>query len=125
MRRLIPVAAILALAVVSCDYLPAIDYSSFADIPTQGMPADWQYDFSVTSKDSADVLSGIHDVVLVVRYTDDCHSTSITLNIEEISFNHHDPDSVSIEIPFFSEKGKPLGSGVYGIYEVADTLHKI
>lgn len=124
MRLLPTFAFILALATTACEYIPATDYSSFADMPETGMPAKWEFEFPVTEKDSANVLTGRHDAVLVVRYTDRCPSRSIILNIEEISFSHTHPDSTTIEIPLFSNDGKPYGTGVYGVYEVSDTLHK-
>lgn len=123
MRRIIPLFALCLVIPSACDYIPETDYSSFADIPESGMPQNWEYDFPATEKDSSSVITGRHDVVIVVRYTDECPSSSILLNIEELSLAHEVPDSTTVRVQLFSDKGKPLGNGVYGIFETTDTIH--
>lgn len=121
-----PVAVAMAVfpVLMSCNRLPVVDYSDFVDIPPSGIPQNWEYDFNVTASDSADIISGRHDAVLVVRYTGKCPSRSIILNLEELSLSHQRPDTTVLELQLFDKEGLPLGKGAYGIYEIADTLHK-
>lgn len=114
----------LSSAFMSCDRLPVVDYSDFIDFPPSGIPQNWEYDFNVTAKDSAEIISGRHDAVFVVRYTAKCPSRSIILNLEEVSLAHEQPDTTKLELQLFDKDGMPLGKGSYGVYEIADTLHK-
>lgn len=109
---------------VACAEISDTDYSSFADIPAEGMPQGWEFVFNPTQSDSAAILSGHHDVVVVARYTNECHSRSISLDIEEISFSNPTPATTRVEIDLFGDDGRPLGTGVYGVYEIADTIHR-
>lgn len=118
--------AIFAVAIIlsACDRLPEVNYSGFADIPSEGMPEGWSYQFCPTEKDSLPLIQENHNAVIVVRYSAQCPSKSIFLNLEENSFSHSSPDSLSVEIPLFSKNGKPLGKGVYGVFEISDTIHR-
>lgn len=131
MKALQYAAIVLAVAACSCDripaaseWLPQAEYSKFADIPESGIPRNWEYVFCATESDSAALLKGSHNAVVVVRYTYSCPSQSIVLNLEEMSFSHTKPDSLTVRIPLFSKSGKPLGKGTYGIFEISDTIHK-
>lgn len=128
--RVTPVAVALALlpallpTLLSCSRLPVADFSEFVDFPPSGIPQNREYDFFVTAADSADVVSGRHNALLVVRYSAKCPSRSIILNIEELSLSHCRPDTTKLELQLFDNDGLPLGKGAYGIYEITDTLHK-
>jgi len=115
---------LLAVFATACHNISRIDYSSFVEFPEEGMPQSWEFDFNPTASDSAMVISGHHDIVVVTRYTKACTSRSIILNIEEISFSRAKPDTFSLEIKLFSNEGVPLGKGIYGVYEIADTIRR-
>lgn len=120
LRGLLMVAvAILA----SCDHLPSASYSGFVGIDDGGIPRDWVFAFD-TAQDSTRSVAGVHDVIIAVRYSPECRAESITLDIGEMSPGMTEPDSMKVTIPLFSESGRPLGKGVYGIYEVTDTIHR-
>ena len=116
--------AIFGLAFCACNQIPQTDYSSFIDIPAEGMPENWEFDFTPTAEDSAAVMSRPQNAVLIIRYTGACPSREILLNLEEVSLAGEIPDSTSLRIPLFTENGTPLGNGVYGVYEIADTIHR-
>lgn len=114
----------VSLALCSCKRWTGVEYSEFVDIPSSGIPQICVYDFSPEFEDSVcrEVLPNF--LVLSVRYTVNCPSRSIILDIEEMSLTHTIPDSTTVELPLFDEEGKPLGKGNYGIYEVNDTIRK-
>lgn len=120
---LYPVLMFLSLP-SGCENLDKIDYSDFADIPQSGIPQYWKYDFVTTEKDSAQTISGVHDAVIAVRYTNECKSRSVFLDIEEYENGNDTSDTLRIEIPLFDDAGKALGKGIYGIYEVSDTIRR-
>lgn len=122
MRRAVLICGIVAAT--SCVEIPEAHFSRFADIPEEGVPQGWEFVFNPTESDSAGVISGPHDIVVATRYTKECPSRSIILRIEEFSLAHTTPDTATVEIPLFDDEGNPLGRGIYGIYEISDTIRK-
>lgn len=117
----IPLTAIIMAA---CSFLPSVFFSRFVSIGPDGMPTDWQYVFSPTDSLDSAALSSNVDVILALRYSPDCKVRHITLSVEEISLESEQPDTVEVSFDLFSSKGRPLGRGVYGIYEITDTIRR-
>lgn len=124
MKKYFSIVFLLSLASLSCDRLPSVRYSDFAVFPESGIPQNWQFDFNTAANDSSSFSPGKYNAVIVVRYTPECPSQSLILNLEEISLSHEAPDSTTFEIRLFDKEGKPLGKGAYGLYEISDTLHR-
>lgn len=124
MRRRFRFLAALLLLMPGCSYINTADYSGFISIGPEGMPQGWEFEFSPTAADSTLSLTPLYDVVVAVRYTNNCPSQSVILNIEEYSLIRETPDSLTIELPLFSSDGIPLGKSRYGINEVTDTIHR-
>lgn len=116
--------AAMIIMLPGCSQIKTADYSGFTNIGNEGMPTDWVYEFSPFSPDSTLNLSGVYDVVITVRYTNNCPSQSVIFNIEQFSLIQDQPDSVRIEIPLFDDEGTPLGKSRYGINEMTDTIRR-
>lgn len=122
-NALIFLASILCM-MPGCSQLTVADYSGFTNIDTDGMPTGWEYEFSPFSSDSVSPLTGSYDVIIAVRYTNNCPSQSVIFNIEQFSLSHIQPDSLTIEIPLFDKDGIALGKSRYGINEITDTIRR-
>ena len=118
------IVAACILMMPGCSQINVADYSGFTNIPPDGMPTNWEYEFSPQTFDSTISLPGSYDVVIAVRYTNRCPSRSVIFNIEELSLIHEIPDSATVEIPLFDEEGNPLGQSRYGVNETVYTLRK-
>lgn len=120
--------AVVATGILSmmpgCGPISVADYSGFVNIPSEGMPTGWEYEFSPEASDSGIKLTGNYDVIIAVRYTNQCPSKSVILNIEELSLAHEKPDSATVEIQLFDNDGLPLGKSRYGVNETFYTLRK-
>lgn len=108
----------------SCLENSGVEFSSFVDIPESGIPSGWEYEFSPVPTDSCNVDSIPYDVMIVVRYSASAKPREITFNLEEISFGMECPDSTKLTIPLFDKEDRPIGNGIYSIYETTDTLHR-
>lgn len=104
--------------------LPEVDYSRFYMIPEEGIPQNWVYEFNPTQSDSLSVISKAHNIVIVVRYTYECASEEVVLNLEEMSLDNQKPDSTELRLRLFDKKGNPAGRRGYGIFEVSDTIRR-
>lgn len=104
--------------------IPKVAYSGFVDMPAEGIPTNWVYEFNATESDSLDVISGTHNVVIIVRYTYDCPSKDLVLYLEETSLAQEKPDSATLKLNLFNGEGRRVGKGGYGIFEIADTIRR-
>lgn len=116
--------AAMIIGLSGCSQIKTADYSGFTNIGIEGMPTDWVYEFSPFSPDSTLNLPGVYDVVIAVRYTNNCPSQSVIFNIEQFSLAHEHPDSSRVEIPLFDKEGTALGKNRYGINEITDTIRR-
>lgn len=114
----------ITIACGSCTKDSSAAYSQFVHIAETGIPEGWEYEFNPLPTDSTLLPDTSFDEIIVVRYTNSFSSKSVILNIEEVSLEHERPDSLEIKLSLFSNKGRPLGKGNYGIYEVSDTIRK-
>lgn len=124
MKPFITLFAVLLVLMQGCSPFNVADYSDFTPIGPDGIPTDWEYEFSPSQTDSLLDLSGKYDVIIALRYTNLCPSKSVVLNIEEFSLMHEHPDTLKTEITLFDELGNPLGQVHYGIFEITDTLKR-
>lgn len=115
---------LFSLALMGCQRISPVRYAEFGNLPFEGLTPSQALEFKPFSTDSAEMLTERFDVVLVVRYTSRCPSRSIILDVEEISLEREIPDTTRVTVPLFDDRGKPLGRGNYGVFEVADTLKK-
>lgn len=106
----------------SCMENGGVEYSSFVDIGNDGIPPGWEYEFTPIPADSSSIGKIQYDVILVVRYSTECSSKDMLLDIEEFSLEQAQPDSISVKIPLFNSANEPLGKGIYSIYETSDTI---
>ncbi len=116
--------AAMIIVLPGCSQIKTADYSGFTNIGNEGMPTNWVYELSPFSPDSTLTLPGVYDVVIAVRYTNNCPSQSVIFNIEQFSLAHEQPDSARIEIPLFDKEGVALGKTRYGINEMTDTIRR-
>lgn len=100
------------------------DYSYFMNIHPDGITSGWENELIPESVDSILDLSKLYDVVIELRYTNECPSKSVIFNIEEFSLSHERPDSTEMEFKLFDDEGQPTGRSRYGIFEITDTLRK-
>ena len=122
-KAFLPLALIWAGYVPSCERPEMPVFSEFVSIPEQGIDPYAVIGFSPEESDTALILTGKHDLVMVVRYTMQCPSESLELSLEEFSFSQEKPDSSRLELKLFNSKGRPLGKGGYGVFEIRDTIH--
>ncbi len=118
-----PIAWILlSLLLAACGHLTPVVYSEFATIGEEGLITNWGYTFSPVPFDSTEIDSGRFDLLLIVRYSNRCVSKSVILDVESLSINRPEPDSLRVDIPLFDNEGNPFGKGNFGIYETVDTI---
>ena len=106
----------------SCLQNAGVEYSRFTEIGEDGIPEDWEYEFSPVPSDSSSIDKTLYDLILVVRYSSLTESKDAMFDIEEFSLQQEIPDTTSVKVSLFNEENKPLGKGNYAIYEIADTL---
>lgn len=106
----------------SCLQNRGIEYSSFVDIGSGGIPSGWEFEFNPVPADSASIGHTLFDIILVVRYSAACRPRDLPLNLEFISLAGETPDSLALRIPLFNDDNEPLGKGIYSIYETSDTI---
>lgn len=124
MKRYISILFGMLLIMPGCSHINVADYSGFANIPPEGMARDWAFEFSPFVDDSTLSTSVPYDVVIAVRYTNNCPSGSVVFNIEEFSLHHEHPDSSTVRLQLFDDDGFPVGRIRYGINEVSDTIRR-
>lgn len=110
------------IILTSCGKTTPVVYSEFVDIGDNGIPANWEYTFSPAPFDSTERISGLFDVIMVVRYSNRCASKSVIFDVESLSLEHTTPDSTRLSIPLIGPDGDPIGKGNLGVFEVTDTL---
>lgn len=115
---------LFSFLVIACSQFSPVKYSHFENIGYDGLPEHMALDFSPIPNDSDNLSSEKFDAVLILRYTNKCPSRNVILNIEEFSLAHSIPDSMQTSVALFDPDGNPLGRGNYGVFEIADTLHK-
>lgn len=106
----------------ACGKATPVVYSEFVDIDKDGIPPNWEYTFSPVPFDSTEMVNGLFDVIVLVRYSNRCASKNVILDVESLSLEHMQPDSVRLSIPLLDSTDKPLGEGNLGVFETADTL---
>lgn len=62
------------------------------------------------------------DILLVVRYNLGCSAREALLDVEYASPQFDTIQSQSARLTLFNADGRPAGNGVYGLYELTDTL---
>ena len=118
------ISAGMIVMMPGCSYINMADYSGFTNIPPEGMPTGWEYEFSPEASDSTISLKGRYDLAIAVRYTNHCPSASVIFNIEELSLVHEKPDSTVVEIPLFDIEGQAIGQSRFGVNETLYILRK-
>lgn len=115
---------VMMVTLAACVYLPTVHYSQFVSIPAEGMPKDWQFTFSPADSIDSIARQIPVNVIVAVRYAGRCRARNIVLNVEEMALDFEHPDSSAISLQLFTDDGRPLGRGVYGVYEISDTLRR-
>lgn len=115
---------VFSLLLPGCTDVTPVEYSQFENFSLSGIPQGWVGVFTPVPADSADFGSARYDVVLTVRFNNRSRSRNVVLDVEQVSLASETPDTSRVELPLFSDHGKPLGSGNLGLYELSDTLHR-
>lgn len=123
-RSFLAVALLWSVNIPSCDRQEMPVFSEFAYIPEEGINPSAIIAFSPEESDTALNFSGNYDLVMVVRYTLQCPSESLGFSLEEFSLDREESDSTRRELKLFNSKGRPLGKGGYGVFEIRDTIHR-
>lgn len=121
---LVIIIPLLALLNVSCLDTENIVYSEFMNIGEEGIPEDWEYEFLPFPSDSSLAVDGRFDLILAVRYTEECKAREVVMDIEEFSLKQERPDTIGAALQLFNEFEEPLGKGIYSIYEITDTIRR-
>ncbi len=121
---LVFILSFLAITNVSCLHTENIVYSEFRNIGEEGIPEDWEYEFSPFPSDSSMAINGRFDLILAIRYTEECKAREVAMNIEEFSLGQERPDTLNATLQLFNEFEEPLGKGIYTVYEITDTIRR-
>lgn len=109
---------------ISCGKFTPVVYSEFVNIGEEGISQNWEYTFSPVPFDSTEINNGRYDVILVVRYTANCVSKNIILDVESFSSESTQPDSARLNLSLFSDDDTPIGRGNLRVFEISDTLFR-
>lgn len=121
-RRVLLPAVLLMLVMVAGCTRPSAGWSGFASTDPEGWNPLRSYELTPVPPDSAPRWTGLWDVVLCVRYLPSAPCDALTLTVTEENAAADTLASRDIRFTLFGADGRREGRGLYGVYEICDTL---
>lgn len=91
--------------------------SEFIEFNESGMIPGKEYLFSQLNDSSCLSSSKLFNIVLTIRYTDQCEINVLPLSVDYLSTQTDSIENISIMTPLFDNRGENLGVGNFGFYE--------
>lgn len=125
MRGGVRIAFLLFVCAVFLSCSNDVAYSHFESTDSKGWNRHDEKLFTLVPTDTAahECVSGIYDVLLVVRYADFYPYSKLHIAVERASLSVA-PLTDTIALTLADDYGRWIGSGNSGIYEIADTIYK-
>ena len=109
---------------MACREASSVQDSQYYDFDSRGMIPNMEYIFYPFKDSLLTKSQQKFDIVVSLRYTDNCPLRDLPIDIEKASLDNDSIISQHCLIPLFDMEGKISGKGNYGIYEAKKVLFR-